>query len=289
MARTISEIYLVIVAEKNNQSTINTLQPAVDSEQKLLSDITTPSNISVWRLFAYIIAIAIWIHEKLWDIFRAEIDAIVAAAVSGTAPWFQQQALLFQYGDSLVWLNSKFQYATIDTAKQIIKRSATIETGGAVIIKVAKLIGETPVKLETNELTAFRAFIASIKFAGTNVNIISYDPDKLKLILNIIYDPQVLASDGSLLTDPGTFPVEDAINDYIAGIEWDGTFNLTRLIDAIQAAQGVVDPILITAQGKSYNETSFTTIVQNYQSVAGYMIIDPDNPLSGTLTYTPDV
>jgi len=288
MARTISEIYLAIVTEKNNQPTINTLQPAVDSEQTLLDDLSTSSKVAIWRLFAYIITVAIWSHEKLWDAFKAIVDAIVAAAYSGTLPWYQEQALLFQYGDALSWINNKFQYAAIDATKQIIKRSAAIESNGILYIKVAKLTGTDPVKLDTAELAAFQAYIDKIKFAGTHINIISTDADLLKLTLEIVYDPLVLTSDGSLLSDSGTFPVEDAINDYIAGIVWDGVFNLTKLIDAIQIAQGVVDPILTTAEGKA-SIGSYSTINQNYQSVAGYMIIDTANPLSSTLTYTANV
>ena len=286
MARKISEIYLSIVTEKNNQPTINSLQPSIDSEQSLLNDLSTPSKVAIWRLFAYIIAVAIWIHETLWDQFKAEVDTIVAAAEAGSARWYQEQALLFQYGDSLQWINNKWQYATIDPAKQIIKFSAVVEIGGGIIIKVSKA---NNVKLDANESIAFQAFM-KIKWAGTIISIISYDADLLKLAYNIIYDPLVIANDGSLLTAQGSvFPVEDAINAYLAGITWNGTFNLTKIIDAIQTAQGIVDVILISAQGMAANGSFYNTINQNYESVSGHMIVDPANPLSGTLTYTPYV
>ena len=289
MARTIANIYAAMVAEKQNQPTINSLQPNVDTEQHLLADITTPSKVANWRLYFYVIAIAIFILENLWDLFKADVDAIVASAIPGTARWYQEQALEFQFGDALVWLNNKFQYAVINVANQIIKRSAAIESGGVVYIKVAKLNGTSPVKLAPAELTAFQAYMQAIKFAGTQIGIISYDPDLLKLTLNVVYDPLVLASDGSLLSNAGVFPVEDAINDYIAGIVWNGTFNATKLIDAIEAAQGVIDPVLTLAEGKANNASVFNTINQNYQSVAGYMIIDPANALNTTITYTANV
>ncbi len=288
MARTLSEIYLAIVAEKNNQTTINTLQPAIDSEQTLLDDLCASSKVADWRLFVYIIAVAIWLHENIWDLFKAEVDSIVESAIPGTSRWYQSVAFIFQYGDALSWIDNKFKYETVDVTKQIIKRSATIETGGVLYIKVAKLNGNDPVKLDAGELTAFRTYINDIKFAGTNISIISADADRLKLTLNIIYDPLVLASNGSLLTNSAIFPVEDAINDYLAGIVWAGTFNLTKLIDAIQVAQGVVDPILTTVEGKAYGGI-YNIINQNYQSISGYMIIDPDNLLNTTLTYTANV
>jgi len=286
MARPISEIYLSIVAEKNNQPTLNNLQPAIDTEQQLLSDITSPSKVADWRIWCFIITIVIWAHENLWDIFKAEVDTIVSAAEAGTARWYQQQALLFQFGDAQQWINNKWQYATIDPTKQIIKYSASIEIGGVIYIKVAKANHE---KLDSTELAAFQTFM-KIKWAGTYISIINYDADLLKLGYNIVFDPLVLASDGSLITDQGvTFPVEDAINAYIAGIVWNGTFNLTKIIDAIQSAQGVVDVIQVSAQGKAANGSVYNTINQNYQSVSGHMIIDPANPLSGTLSYTANV
>jgi hypothetical protein len=288
MARTINEIYLSIVAEKNNQPTINSLQPAVDSEQQLLSDVASASKVADWRLWAHIISVAIWVHENLWDIFKAEVDTIVADAIPGTARWLRNQALLFQYGDSLSWIDNKYQYAVIDTTKQIIKFSAVIETGGQIRLKVAKLVGGVPTKLNSTELAAFQVYINQIKFAGTNVLIISYDPDLLKITYSVKYDPLVLAPDGSLISDPSIFPVENALNAYISGIEWAGIFNFTKATDAIQAASGIVDPVITAAEGKPY-AGSYALINQNYESVAGYMQIDPSFPLSSTITYIANV
>ena len=53
MARTIGEIYDLLVAEKNNQPTLAALQPAIDDEQTLLSDLTSASKVAIWRLWLY--------------------------------------------------------------------------------------------------------------------------------------------------------------------------------------------------------------------------------------------
>jgi hypothetical protein len=288
MARTVAQIYLSIIAEKNNQTSLNALQPAIDSEQQLLSDVASPSKVADWRIWAYIMAIVIWTHEVLWDLFKSEVDAIVADAIPGTARWLRNQALLFQYGDSLTWIDNKYQYAVIDATKQIIKFSAVIETGGQIRLKVAKLVGGVPTKLNSTELAAFQVYINQIKFAGTNVLIISYDPDLLKITYSVKYDPLVLAADGSLISDPSIFPVENALNAYISGIEWAGIFNFTKSTDAIQAASGIVDPVITAAEGKPY-AGSYAVINQNYESVAGYMQIDPAFPLSSTITYIANV
>lgn len=289
MARTISTIYLSIVNEKNNQPTLNALQPEIDSEQQLLSDISSPSKVADWRLWAYIVSIAIWVHENLWDLFKSEIDVKIAEAIPGTARWLRNQALLFQYGDILVWSNNKYQYALIDATKQIVKRCAVVDSGGILYIKVAKLVDNIPEKLSSGELSTFTAYMNKIKFAGTICYIISDYADLLKLNFTINYDPLVLKANGELINSETTiYPVEDAINNYIAGIEWNGTFNVTKCIDAIQAVVGVVDPILTSGEGKAYNG-AYAAINQNYQSLSGHMKIDPDFLLSSTITYVPYV
>ena len=289
MARTISDIYLSIVTEKNNQPTLNALQPEIDSEQQLLTDVSSPSKVADWRLWAYIVSIAIWVHENLWDLFKAEIDVKIAEAIPGTARWLRNQALLFQYGDILVWSNNKYQYALIDSTKQIVKRCAVVDAGGILYIKVAKLVDNIPEKLSSAELLAFTEYINKIKFAGTICSIINIDADLLKLNFTINYDPLVLKANGELINSETTiYPVEDAINNYIAGIEWNGTFNITKCIDAIQSVVGVVDPILTSGEGKAYNG-AYAAINQNYQSTSGHMKIDPTFPLSATITYVPYV
>src|SRR5690606_22382174 len=91
----------------------------------------------------------------------------------GTLIWYRQQCFEFQYGDSLTWNGNKYVYAVPNTLKQIIKRAAVVDSGGQVVIKIAKLSGTTPVPLSAGELSAFDAYINQVKFAGTNILTIS--------------------------------------------------------------------------------------------------------------------
>lgn len=50
----------------------------------------------------------------------------------------------------------------------------------------------------------------------------------------------VINASGIRLTD-GSKPVLAAINDYLKGIEYGGKFNKTKLVDAIQRVEGVLD------------------------------------------------
>jgi hypothetical protein len=289
MARNLSDIYNEIITEKESMTTLRTqLTPFPDTFNNLLSTISSGSKVAIWRLWVWLVAYAIWMFEKVQDTFKSEVEALISSTRFGTLPWYQEIALLFQYGDALTYTSYRFQYAIVDTTKQIIKRAAAVATNGQIILKVAKLTGTDPVKLTSGELTAFNAYILDLKPPGETVLVISSDADLMKLYAEIIYDPQVLNADGSSITD-GSFPVEVAINAYLAGIVFDGKFNSRAWQDAVQAVAGVVDVVPGSLYGKANASASFDTIVSNYYSVAGYMIIDPANPLSSTLTYTSSV
>jgi hypothetical protein len=191
---------------------------------------------------------------------------------------------LFHYGDSLTRNGVQYTYPIITPANQIIERAAVNDVAGQVRIKVAKLSGGLPIKLTTTELTAFQAYITQIKFAGTNVDVISRAADLLKIAYNVKYDPLVLSATGELLSTPGVFPVVDAINAYIQELPFDGILNLTKLTDAIQVAQGVIDPVIQSSEAK-FGALAYFPIVDNYNADAGHMLIDPAFPLSTQITY----
>lgn len=289
MARTISEIYNQISTTISSQVILQELQPEVDDSQTLLTDLTSPSKVANWRLWKWIVSVAIWVHENLWDLFRSEVDNIVESARWGSLPWWQQKCLDFQYGDSLEFIDRKYQYIDIDPEKQIIKRAAAVESGRLVILKVAKLSGNDPVKLSGEELTAFQSYINKTKPPGTNTLIRSLDPDTMKLSYTIYYDPAILNSSGVLLSDGSTKPVEDAINNYIAGIVWDGTFKNTKAVDSIQKATGVVDLVPSVQYGKAAGVSDYRSFPKDYRSTAGYMIIDPEFPLETQINYIANV
>ena len=277
MARTIAEIHNQILAEKAAMSELKNMQPDIDSAQTLLNDLTSSSKVGVWREFAFLIAVAIWIHEKLWDAFKSEVDAIVAAAIPGTARWYRNMCLLFQLEDTMIYKDYKFQYDPIDADKRIIARASATEQGGDVLLKVAKEVSGSPVKLELDELAAFRSYIAKIKFAGTWCNVVSADPDLFNAMLQVHYDASLLNAAGELLSQPGVKPVEDAIVAYLSALPWDGVYMNNALIDAVQAAPGVADVVLTSAAAKANAAANFNTIARTYRTVAGYMIANTLN------------
>lgn len=287
MARTVLEIYDALIEEKENLTNLETLLPNPEESQTFLQDLTTTSKVALWRLLFYVVAYGHWIIEVLFDRHVEEVEALKFKLITGTALWYQQKALEFQYGDALAWNGSQYVYPTINEANQIIKRSSVIVSGGLVRIKVAKLDvdGVTPIPLESAELTSFTAYMQDIAFAGVNTLIISTDADDLIVNANIYYDPQVLTPSGESILESGVFPVQDAINNYISNLPFNGVFNETELVDKMQEASGVIDPVLSSTSAR-YGSNPFAEITDNYTSFAGHMVISSANPLSTTLTYT---
>jgi hypothetical protein len=252
MARSINEIYSSLIAEKANHTELDGL--------------TSSSSTAIWRLILYIVAVAHYTLEGIQDAFRTEIEDILTTHRVGGLEWYREQALAFQYGDNLVWQNNRWEYAVIDATKQIITRAAAVEAGGTIFLKVAKDNGP----LSAPELAAFKNYVKKFKFAGCKVNVISYAADKLSLKLQIWYNAQLIDSDGVLISDGATKPVEAAIIAYNNNLQFNGIVNLTALVDALQAATGVDDAIITEAKaGVAVPLSSISN--NNYQTEAGYI------------------
>ena len=277
MARTISEIYDAMIAEKEAMTELAALQPLVDSSQTLLSDLTSTSKAAVWRLMFWVVAVAMWTLEKLWDVFKAEVDAIVDTSIPGTAQWYRDQCFLFQYGYEMVYSNYRFNYEISDATKQIIKRASVQEFGGSLLIKVAKEESGNVVPLDTDELEAFSAYINQIKFAGTFINIISLDSDLINITLTVYYDAKVMNSSGQLLSNTGVEPVTNAIEEYLATLPFNGVYRNSDMINAVHAADGVVDVVAGTVQAKSNDAANYTTVNRIYQTVSGHIELNTLN------------
>lgn len=286
MARSITYWYDYIISEKNTFTSLNVLQPNIDTAQKLLTDITTNSRVARWRLWIWACAACAVALDIIFDLTLMDFENLLKRSRFGTLPWYVGKSFEFQYGDNLVYQDNEFQYATINTANQIVKRAASEENGNIVNLKVAKLVSNAPVKLAPLEKAAFDAYIAKIKPAGISVNIISDDPDEAIFYLKVNYNALLIDSAGQLITSPGTYPVEDAINTYLSNLNYNfnGTVELSELIDKVQAAIGVVSAYVIQASAR-YGTNPYVVFAERYKANAGHMIIASTNPLNTTITY----
>lgn len=296
-SRTLSEIYDAIALEKANMSILNgwytdNANPGsvLDDHQTLLSDLSSSSKVGIWRLFMFIVAVAIWTLEGLWYVFKAEVETDIDKHMAHTTRWYKEASEDFQYGDELVWNADKrrYEYELYDENKRIIERAAAEEGKGIVAIKVATIINDALAPLTAAQETAFTAYWQKFKDAGVIINIITENADLLKLEYQIFFDPLVLAADGSLITDSSVFPIEDAINNYIANLDFNGRFRLEECDAAVRSAQGVIDFQKLSAQSK-YGANSYSDILVSLVAYSGYFIVDPDNTLNDLTAYTANV
>lgn len=285
MSRTISEIFDEIILEKETFNSLAGLESPVvpDTAQNMLTELTTASKVAIWRLMFWVIAVAIFIHEKLFEVFKSDVETRALEIVPATTRFYVIESLKFQLGDELVFDGEKFIY--LDTtsvtalAKQIIEQASARDINQVVTIKIAKDDGSGGLeKLTGTEKTAFEAYLNQIKIAGTKTIVISDDPDTLKVAYTIQLDPLVMkAVDGSLIED-GTFPVQEAIDGYIEGLPFDSIFRVQDLTDAIQAARGVVNAVADVVEAK-FGTLDFSDILtvttETYLPNAGYLVTDP--------------
>lgn len=276
--RTIAEIYNTMITEKLLKSTLTTLQPSIDNHQTFLNDLASSTKVAIWRCFIWLVAFSTYLFEQIMVEYRNEIDLQIANSYVGSIQWYVSKVKEFQYGDSLV-LNDNYSigYTTIDTTKQICEFASGEESAGIFYLKVRRL--DTDI-FSVPELAAFTNYISQIRFAGTRIEIRNEQPNLAKLYFNIYYNPEYDLDD--LKT-----AVYAAINDYIENIEFNSTFYVNKLIDAIQQVEGVVDPQL--NWGSSYIKDSTGTyqpITYSNKPYSGYLRIDTNFPLTTTVTFT---
>ncbi len=275
MARTIQEIQNLILQAKAQESALESLN--------------STSKVAIWRLWVYIIAVAIWSLEKLFDQHRADIDKRLAELKPHTARWYRSKALAFQYGFDLLPDSDKFNNQghtekAIEASK-IVKYSAVIESKneGRLIVKIAGEQGEQLQPITDAQKQAFEAYLQEIKDAGVRLSVVNYQPDILHLQMKIVYDPLVLDSNGQSIIH-ATKPVEKAIKDYLKRLPFNGELVLAHLIDALQQAEGVKIPHLVLAQSKNITSSgeygAFETIEINKIPTAGYFTIDNFNDIT---------
>lgn len=282
-ARTVSEIEAAMVADKESRSALNGL--------------TSSSDASIWLNIIRTIAATVNLHENAFLGFADEIEIRAAQIPVGTVRWYAYQSLFFQLGDALEVVNGKVAYSVIDEDKQIIKLAAADKENGFLILKAAKLNASgVAIPLSGAELTAFQQYWSEKKFACVPISFISQTPDTARITYRIGVDASVIdPATGESLANPGTYPVEDAINAYLQAYQIDtdrfnSLFRIVELTDQIQKVSGVKNPIPEDVQIMPLGGT-FTDVLLNnnkeYLARAGYIAHDttPSFTLRDLLQY----
>lgn len=285
-----------ILAEKSTMTDLNAWIADSDGADSFLEKINNKSKVSYWERFSWVLASAAGTLNDVFDLFKIDLEAISKKSRFGTDLSYINVAKAFQYGDNLVNIDNEWKYpeqtaADALAAKKIIAFAALQETGDALTLKVARVVGGVQQELDAAQLQAFTAYMNFQKPKGINLTTVSLPPDLMWLQLSVNYDPILLKATGESIASPGTYPAADAVNAYLSSVNtgFKGKFENDKMIDFVQKAHGVKSAYTISTKGKANGGVYGAAFPQSYTSVAGYLKIDSAYPLTTTITYTPDV
>jgi hypothetical protein len=276
MARSISQIKQSMLDAKNADPT--------------LSALTSTSQTAKWNLYYFIVASCIAIFEQLQDLFKTDLEAIASTAAPSTPQWTRNKVLKYQKGDVAQLNTTTFtvEYPTINIANQILTRCAVITAPNrTVLIKVAK--SNPPVPVSVGELAELQSYIETFNPAGIAFTLINENSDKMEVAATIYYNGQYSAV---ISTN-----VVAALNNYMATLPFNGVISTQAVVDAIQAAEGVISVSLArilvrkhtVAYGAGvtlYNLSTGIDSVQ-YQTISGYVVQETTatHTFADTLSY----
>jgi len=266
--RTISQIHEDLLLEK--------------AKIEELDALTSTASTAIWRLWLYLFAVGIWIHESLWLQKEIDLEVLAKETPSGTPLWYIRKAKEWQFGDSAAWNGNQYAFDPVNPSNRIVSHAAVVVEGSQVNLKVAKTGSSGLEKLTTPEKTALDGYMNDIKFVGTALNTISEDPDDLKMSATIYVDATIInPADGTLVTDGSTLPVNDAVTEYLESLDFGGTLRVAELSKRILDVEGVTN-VSISGLWAKYGVLSYFDAGTNYNAFAGYMTLDT---VGSTLTY----
>jgi hypothetical protein len=276
MARSIQQIKQSMIDAKNADSN--------------LSGLTSTSQTAKWNLYFFIVASCIAIFEQLQDLFKTDLETIAANAAPSTPQWTRNKVLQFQTGDVAELNTTTFviEYPTVNTANQILTRCAVVTAPNrTVLIKVAK--SDPPEPVSVGELAELQSYVETFNPAGIAFTLINEDSDKMEVAATIYYNGQY--------TSVIQTNVEDALNNYMANLPFNGRITTQAVIDAIQAVEGVtglsLTRILVrrdtVAYGAGVTLFNLSTGVDSvtYDTYSGYVVEETttNHTFDDTLTY----
>ena len=269
MARSISEIKRTMTDAFMQDEAI---REAYDLSQDKTRFADCFSAVSLENLLFYIVAACHYVLESIFEKFTQDVEQKISRAVVASIPWYFDKAKAFQYGDALI-LNPRtfgYEYAKVDTSKQLVKYVAVRDRGASIEMLVSTEQNGKPTPLSDEVLTAFKHYINAIKIAGVVINVRTRKADELSIAVKVVVDPLKINRQGVDIASSEKV-VEHAIENYLADIVYGGTFNKTKLVDAIQRVDGVVDVVLGTCKYKAGDD--FKEIAgNNYTAVGGSFI-----------------
>lgn len=270
MARTITDIKLQMTSSFMHNADVRQLYNIPTNIQDNQFE-TFFSKVSIESILFYIISFAIFTYESIFDTNKNALTSYIDSKRPHTLKWYSDILKKFQNGDSLP-VDSE-TYLIIDESKQIVKQCNVRESVGRLKCKIAKAGPDNSLtNLSPEELDALRTYGSRIKDAGVRLEIVSFPADIVRIDAIIHYDPLVLRSDGTKISD-NSQPIKMAIKNHLNALPFDSVFSRMSLVDAIQKAEGVIVAELKLCRAKPAGGIYYD-VESIYIPDSGYMVLD---------------
>lgn len=263
MARTIDEIKLGLTTSFIENTTLQSVY-GLDTSKTFAEQFT---KVSIENILLYVIAVAIYALEVIFDNHVSEVDTLISNQSPHTLKWYVYKVLDYREGQVLVEDTDYYSDVKDDgttysdeeiEVTQIVKYASAVEDDGVLYIKVAGDDGSgNKEPLSDEQLIGLTSYVKEVKDAGVSVDFINEAGAYLRLELDIYYNPQILNANGEDAS--GDKVINNAIEEYITSLDFNGEYRNITLVDKLQAVSGVEIPELKLAE-QSYGGVSYETV-----------------------------
>jgi len=282
MAKTVSEWKKIITDVFISSDAIKSVYQLEDG--KTFEDEFSVSSIE--SIIFYCVAYCTFVLDKLFDLFRTEVNETISSKKPHTLKWYAEKAEAFQLGFNLLPDSDLYNNAAATTeqieASKVVKYAAATRASrqsGRVYLRI-KIAGETNNDLSTvsdDVANKVGEYFSRIADAGVDYEITNRSADRIYQQWTIFYNPLLYDDKGQ--RPDGSKPIENAIKTYLKQLPFNGTYVPTYHIDAVQKVEGVVVPILNSCNVQ-WGGVNVKNITDTYIPDAGYLrFYDPENDL----------
>ncbi|MCT4614560.1 MAG: hypothetical protein N4A49_06760 [Marinifilaceae bacterium] len=252
--------------------TVNEIQNQIlDQIKSEIPQLNSTSKTAIYRLFSYIIACSIYLFEIILDNHKKDVDKIIEENKIGRIPWYVKLVKDFQLDTEIFIIDGIPKYKIIDEKKKIVKKVAIVEQEEKLKIKLAKTKDKKLVPLSETELLQLENYLDKTRIAGTSIELVSLNADKLYYEIDIYFDAIFNSDDvkNRLLDRMNLFRDNDS---------FDSVFKRHEFLSQILETEAVVDCKIRVLKAKQGEDIESIDLV--YDVKAGYFNWDENSSIN---------
>lgn len=283
MARTVEEIKAELTANFIANPTIQSLYE-LDSRKSFADQF---SKVSLESIFFHVIAVSIWVLEKLFDGHKNDVDDTIANLKPHRLLWYVNKVKAYLHSFKLptedghvisdTYSLSGVAPSKIEAAK-IVKYAVATESNGSIYMKVAKADNKgNPTQLSQSEYEGLRYYLSQIKDAGVDIRILNEPADDMNVELTLYYDPTLYRAskdDKGIDTLTSLIDGEDHVRatviEVISNLPFNGEYRNADLMRAVEALEGIIVVDIDSVETCANGSNNFEKVVGYSRPYSGY-------------------